>query len=81
MTAVDQEDPLTEIERVIFDVICDHVDDGGYPPSVREIAERVGLESTSSVHHQLNNLVRKGLIARAPNRSRAITILRKRAAT
>ncbi len=47
----------------------------GYPPSVREIGEAVGLQSTSTVHGHLDRLERKGLIRRDPTKSRTIEIL------
>jgi repressor LexA len=46
----------------------------GYPPSVREIGEAVGLTSTSSVAHQLGTLQRKGFLRRDPNRPRAVDV-------
>jgi repressor LexA len=46
----------------------------GYPPSVREIAEAVGLASTSAVHHHLTKLEREGRLQKAATRSRALTI-------
>ncbi len=48
--------------------------DRGYPPSVREIAEAVGLASTSAVHHHLIGLERDGLLERGSNSSRAIRL-------
>jgi repressor LexA len=50
------------------------VDRFGYPPSVREIGEAVGLTSTSSVAHQLRALERKGYLRRDPNRPRAVGV-------
>jgi repressor LexA len=52
----------------------DWVERFGYPPSVREIGEAVGLTSTSSVAHQLRALERKGYLRRDPNRPRAVGI-------
>lgn len=46
----------------------------GYPPSVREIAEAVGLASTSAVHHHLTKLEREGRLQKAATRSRALTL-------
>ena len=59
---------LTPRQRRVLDVIRDSVDSRGYPPSMREIGERVGLTSSSSVSHQLRVLEQKGLLRRDPNR-------------
>ena len=45
----------------------------GYSPSIREIAEKVNLKSTSSVHHHLNNLIEKGLLSKKAKQSRTLT--------
>jgi len=66
---------LTGIQILIFDFIKDTLSNRGYPPSVREICNAVGLASTSSVHHQLNNLERKGYIKRDPLKPRALEVL------
>jgi repressor LexA len=66
---------LTERQRRVLEVIRDWVDRFGYPPSVREIGEAVGLTSTSSVAHQLRALERKGYLRRDPNRPRAVGVL------
>lgn len=55
-------------------MIREWVERFGYPPSVREIGEAVGLTSTSSVAHQLRALERKGYLRRDPNRPRAVGI-------
>jgi len=65
---------LTTRQRRILDVIRDAVADRGYPPSIREIGEAVGLTSTSSVHSQLEALKRKGFIRRDPTKPRAIEV-------
>src|ERR1700704_2827153 len=62
---------LTPRQRKVLEVIRDWVERFGYPPSVREIGDAVGLTSTSSVHHQLRTLERKGDLRRDPNRTRA----------
>ena len=59
----------------ILSFIKNHFKDKGYPPSVREIGEAVGLQSTSTVHGHLDRLERKGLIRRDPSKSRTIEIL------
>jgi repressor LexA len=65
---------LTPRQRKVLSVIRDWVDRYGYPPSVREIGDAVGLTSTSSVHHQLRTLERKGFLRRDPNRTRAVDV-------
>jgi repressor LexA len=65
---------LTPRQRRVLDVIRESVDSRGYPPSMREIGERVGLTSSSSVSHQLRVLEQKGLLRRDPNRPRAIEV-------
>jgi len=65
---------LTPRQRRVLEVIRDWVDRFGYPPSVREIGDAVGLTSTSSVHHQLRTLERKGYLRRDPNRTRAVDV-------
>jgi repressor LexA len=66
---------LTNRQRRVLDVIRDSVDARGYPPSLREIGEAVGLTSPSSVAHQLKMLERKGYLRRDPNRPRAIEVV------
>jgi repressor LexA len=65
---------LTARQRRVLEVIRDSVDRRGYPPSMREIGEAVGLTSSSSVSHQLASLERKGFLRRDPNRPRAIEV-------
>jgi repressor LexA len=65
---------LTERQRTILDVIRASVTTRGYPPSIREIGDAVGLTSTSSVAHQLRTLERKGFLRRDPNRPRAVDV-------
>jgi repressor LexA len=65
---------LTPRQHKVLEVIRDAVDRRGYPPSMREIGEAVGLTSPSSVAHQLATLERKGFIRRDPNRPRAIEV-------
>ena len=66
---------LTVRQRRVLEVIRNSVDRRGYPPSLREIGEWVGLTSPSSVAHQLTALERKGYIRRDPNRPRAMEIV------
>jgi repressor LexA len=63
---------ITARQQRILDFIARTVDERGYPPTVREIGEAVGLTSSSSVHGQLANLERKGLLHRDPTKPRAI---------
>ena len=65
---------LTQRQRTILDVIRASVTTRGYPPSIREIGDAVGLTSTSSVAHQLRTLERKGYLRRDPNRPRAVDV-------
>lgn len=65
---------LTERQRTILNVIRASVTGRGYPPSIREIGDAVGLTSTSSVAHQLRTLERKGYLRRDPNRPRAVDV-------
>ncbi len=65
---------LTSRQRRVLEVIRDHMQRQGYPPSVREIGEAVGLTSTSSVAHQLGTLQRKGFLRRDANRPRAVDV-------
>ncbi|GAA2126697.1 transcriptional repressor LexA [Actinomadura napierensis] len=65
---------LTQRQRMVLEVIRDSVQRRGYPPSMREIGEAVGLTSTSSVSHQLRALQRKGYLRRDPNRPRAVEV-------
>ena len=73
--STDTRDPaLTERQRTILEVIRSSVTTRGYPPSIREIGDAVGLTSTSSVAHQLRTLERKGYLRRDPNRPRAVDV-------
>ncbi|MDG3011444.1 transcriptional repressor LexA [Rhodococcus sp. D2-41] len=65
---------LTDRQRRVLEVIAKSVDERGYPPSIREIGDAVGLTSTSSVAHQLRTLERKGFLRRDPNRPRAVDV-------
>jgi repressor LexA len=68
-------DGLTDRQRLVLETIKESVESRGYPPSMREIGERVGLTSPSSVAHQLTTLERKGYLRRDPNRPRAIEVI------
>ena len=66
---------LTERQQQVLDYIKEAVHERGYPPSVREIGDAVGLSSPSSVHAQLNSLVEAGMIKKDPSKPRAIMIV------
>ncbi len=66
---------LSEKQRKILDFLKQEILTRGYPPSVREICDAVGLKSTSTVHGYLERLEKKGLIRRDPTKPRAIEIL------
>jgi len=65
---------LTERQQQVLDYIKQTVNDRGYPPSVREIGDAVGLSSPSTVHSHLNSLVEAGMIKKDPSKPRAIMI-------
>ncbi|WP_435058367.1 transcriptional repressor LexA [Streptomyces sp. bgisy060] len=65
------DDVLTTRQQAIVDCIAKSVQSRGYPPSMREIGQAVGLSSTSSVAHQLQALEKKGALRRDPHRPRA----------
>ena len=66
---------LSAKQLQILDFIKQEVREKGYPPSVREICEAIGLKSTSTVHGHLSRLEKKGYIRRDPTKPRAIEIL------
>jgi repressor LexA len=66
---------MSQRQQAILDFIKVSVRERGYPPSVREIGEAVGLASSSTVHGHLDRLEKKGLIRRDPTKPRAIEIL------
>ncbi|MCK9795559.1 transcriptional repressor LexA [Isoptericola sp. 4D.3] len=68
-------DRLTPRQRRVLETIRTSVEARGYPPTMREIGEAVGLASPSSVKHQLTTLERKGYLRRDPNRPRAIEVV------
>jgi len=72
---------LTEIQQNILAFIKKAISDRGIPPSIKEIGKAVGLSSSSSVHHQLNNLEKLGLIRRDRTMSRSIEITGKETAS
>lgn len=66
---------LSKRQQAIIDFIKKEVKTKGYPPSVREIGDAVGLASSSTVHGHLNRLEKKGYIRRDPTKPRAIEVL------
>ena len=69
---------LTTRQQEIWQFLSDYVDEHGYPPTVREIGEAVGLASPSTVHAHLANLERAGLLRRDPTKPRAIELVGRR---
>lgn len=65
---------ITARQQRILTFIAETVRDRGYPPTVREIGDAVGLTSSSSVHAQLANLERKGLLTKDPTKPRAMAL-------
>jgi repressor LexA len=68
---------LTDRQRQIWDFLGSYVDEHGYPPTVREIGEAVGLASPSTVHAHLANLERAGLLKRDPTKPRALELVNR----
>jgi repressor LexA len=68
------EQTLTDRQRQILEIIDKSMRDRGYPPSVREIGEAVGLTSPSTVHSHLNTLSKLGFLRRDPTKPRAIEV-------
>lgn len=66
---------LTTRQRQVLDYILSTVQTRGYPPSVREIGDAVGLSSPSTVHSHLSGLVKAGYIKRDPSKPRAIEVI------
>src|SRR5690625_4566920 len=66
---------LSKRQEAILEYIKEHVELKGYPPSVREIGEAVGLASSSTVHGHLARLEKKGYIRRDPTKPRAIEVI------
>ena len=71
---------LTGRQQEIWDYVVEYVDNHGYPPTVREIGEAVGLASPSTVHAHLANLERAGLLKRDPSKPRALELVGRTAA-
>jgi repressor LexA len=65
---------LTQRQREIYDFVVRYTEEQGYPPTVREIGEAVGLASPSTVHAHLANLERAGMLKRDPTKPRALVL-------
>jgi repressor LexA len=80
MPGQEETDVLTGRQQEIWDYVVEYVDNHGYPPTVREIGEAVGLASPSTVHAHLANLERAGLLKRDPSKPRALELVGRTAA-
>lgn len=69
-----QRPELTDRQAEIFEFICARIEDGGFPPTVREIGQHFGIRSPNGVMCHLKALEKKGLIARGSNLSRTIHV-------
>lgn len=67
---------LTERQSQVLDAIVEYIKENGYSPSVREIGERVGLKSSSTVHGHLKKIEEKGYIERKESSPRALRIIK-----
>jgi repressor LexA len=74
MSGAETDTELTGKRREILDFIASQIQERGYPPSVREIGEAVGLTSSSTVHTHLSTLQRQGYLRRDPTKPRALTV-------
>jgi repressor LexA len=70
---------LTQRQQEIFDFVKRYVGEHGYPPTVRDIGQAIGLASSSTVHAHLANLEKLGVLRRDPTKPRAIEVLKDRA--
>ncbi|MEC8974460.1 MAG: transcriptional repressor LexA [Actinomycetota bacterium] len=68
------ENPLTKRQKQIIEFIDKAIREKGYPPTVREIGQAVGLNSPSTVHNHLNTLQKRGYLRRDPTKNRAIEV-------
>ena len=65
---------LTPRQQEIYDYLCSHLDDHGYPPTLREICAEFNMRSTRAASDHLQALERKGFIVRHRDRSRGIEL-------
>jgi repressor LexA len=68
---------LTQRQREVYEYVVSYADSHGYPPTVREIGEAVGLASPSTVHAHLANLERAGYLRRDPTKPRALELTKR----
>lgn len=71
----EQREKLTKQQQRTYDFIREKVAEQGYPPSVREIGEAIGLSSPASVHAHIESLERKGYIKKDPTKPRTIEVI------
>ncbi|MBQ0037771.1 MAG: transcriptional repressor LexA [Clostridiales bacterium] len=71
---------LTKMQQQIYDYIARMIQEQGYPPSVREIGDAVGLKSPSTVHFHLKHMEEMGVIGKSAGKGRAITLIEPQAA-
>ncbi len=67
---------LTKKQQIIYDFICTYTEDNGYPPSMREICNGVGLKSTATVYNHIENLKRLGVLDKTSTKNRALSIVK-----
>src|SRR5690554_1600179 len=67
-----QPQKLTDRQALVLDTITDYIQSAGFPPTIREIGDKVGISSTNGVNDHLKALERKGYIARLDSKSRAL---------
>jgi repressor LexA len=65
---------MTKMQQKIYDYIAETVKNQGYPPSVREIGDAVGLKSPSTVHFHLTNMMEKGFLSKGAGKGRALSL-------
>jgi repressor LexA len=66
---------MTKMQRRIYDYIAQTVKEQGYPPSVREIGDAVGLKSPSTVHFHLTNMMENGFLFKGAGKGRALSLI------
>ena len=67
---------LTDRQRAVLEYISDSIDSRGYPPTLREIGNHLGIKSTNGVNDHLRALERKGYLTREDMKSRTLRLLR-----
>ncbi len=76
MSRINEKTQMTNMQFQIYQFIAKTIEEKGYPPSVREIGDEVGLKSPSTVHFHLANLASRGLISKDAGKGRAIRLLK-----